>query len=84
MGFTIIERKIYDARQAVLQGKYDEALTRCQEVINLEPKNITAYEIMGSAFFMMNKPDRAMEVWKKALEIDPTNKVVQEFLNELQ
>jgi tetratricopeptide (TPR) repeat protein len=84
VGFTMIDKKIYDARQAVMQGKYDEALIRCQEILNLEPKNTTAMEIMGSVFFMMNRPDKAREVWMKVLEIDPTNKIVQQFLNELK
>jgi len=83
-GWTIIDKKIYDARQSVIEGKYDQALLKCQEVLNLEPNNITALEIMGSAFFMMNQPDRAKEVWMKVLELDPTNKVVQEFLEELK
>jgi len=83
-GFTIIDKKIYDARQAVIEGKYDQAIIRCQEILNLEPNNTTALEIMGSAFFMMNQPDRARDVWEKVLEIDPSNKVVREFLEELK
>jgi tetratricopeptide (TPR) repeat protein len=84
VGFTMIDKKLYDARQSVIDGKYDQALIRCQEVLNLEPKNVTALEIMGSAFFMMNRHDKAKEVWLKVLEIDPTNKVVPQFLEELQ
>ncbi|MDI6640972.1 MAG: PorV/PorQ family protein [Elusimicrobiota bacterium] len=83
-GWTIIDKKIYDARQAVMEGRYDQALIRCQEILNLEANHITALEIMGSAFFMMNQPDRAKEVWMKVLELDPTNKIVQEFLEELK
>jgi tetratricopeptide (TPR) repeat protein len=83
VGFTIIDQKVYDARQAIIEGKYDEALMKCQEVLNLEPENLTALEIMGSAFFMMDQPERAKEIWMKVLELDPTNKVVPEFLNQL-
>ena len=82
--WTIIDRKLYDARQATMDGKYDQAIIRCQEILNLEPANTTSLEIMGSAFFMMNQPDKAREVWQKVLEIDPANKVVKEFLQELQ
>jgi tetratricopeptide (TPR) repeat protein len=82
--WTIIDKKLYDARQSVMDGKYDQALVRCQEIINLEPTNTTAMEIMGSAFFMMQQPDKAREVWQKVLEVDPNNRVVQEFLEELK
>jgi tetratricopeptide (TPR) repeat protein len=84
VGFTIIDQKIYDARQAIIEGKYDQALMKCQEILNLEPSNVTALEMMGSAFYMMDQPDKARQVWMKVLEIDPTNKVIPEFINQLK
>lgn len=83
-GWTIIDKKIYEAREDILNGRYTDAIRRSQEILNLEPKNITALEIMGSAFFMMNEPEKAKKVWLKVLEYDPTNKVIQQFLRELE
>lgn len=83
-GWTIIDKKIYEAREDVLNGRYTDAIRKCQEILNLEPKNTTALEIMGSAFFMMNEIEKAKAIWKKVLELDPTNKVVQQFLQELE
>jgi tetratricopeptide (TPR) repeat protein len=83
-GWSIIDKKIYEAREDVLNGRYTDAIRKCQEILNLEPKNITALEIMGSAFFMMNEIDKARGVWKKVLELDPTNKVIKQFLEELE
>jgi len=84
VGFTMIDQKIYDARQSIIEGKYDQALIKCQEILNLEPANVTALEIMGSAFFMMDQQDKARAVWMKVMELDPTNKVIPEFLNQLK
>lgn len=84
VGFTIIDQKVYDARQAIVEGKYDQALVKCQEILNLEPANLTALEMMGSAFFMMDQPEKARQVWMKVMELDPTNKVVPEFINQLK
>lgn len=84
VGFTIIDQKIYDARQSIIEGKYDQALIKCQEVLNLEPANVTALEIMGSSFYMMDQQDKARAVWLKVMELDPTNKVIPEFLNQLK
>ncbi|MBN1824104.1 MAG: PorV/PorQ family protein [Endomicrobiales bacterium] len=84
VGFTIIDQKVFDSRQAIIEGKYDQALIKCQEILNLEPANITAMEIMGSAFFMMDQPDKAKQVWMKVMELDPTNKVVPEFISQLE
>lgn len=83
-GFTLVDQKIYDARQAMYEGRYDEALKKCQEVLDIEPKNITALELMGSAFFLIDQKDKARAVWEKALEIDPNNKVIPEFLKQIK
>jgi tetratricopeptide (TPR) repeat protein len=78
--FTWIDQKIFDARQSVYDGKYDQAIRRSQDVLDLEPNNITALQIMGSAFYMMEQKDKAIAVWKRVLELDPNNRAVKEFL----
>ena len=41
--------------------------------------------MMGSAFFMMDQPEKARaRCGLKVMEMDPTNKVVPEFLNQLR
>ena len=81
--FTFIDQKIYDARQAIYEGRYDLAVRRTQDVLDLEPRNETALEIMGSAFFLMDQRDKARIIWQKVLEINPANKVVADFLSQL-
>ncbi|MBI4376897.1 MAG: PorV/PorQ family protein [Elusimicrobia bacterium] len=82
--FTWIDQKIYDARQAVYDGKYDAAIRRSQDVLDLEPNNVTALEIMGSAFYLMEQKDKAIAVWKRALELDPNNKAIREFMQNIK
>ncbi|MCX8125456.1 MAG: PorV/PorQ family protein, partial [Spirochaetes bacterium] len=79
--FTLVDQKIYDARQAIYEGKYDVALRRAQDILDLEPNNETALEIMGSAFFLMDQKDKAKAIWEKVLEINPNNKMVKQFLD---
>lgn len=81
--FSLVDQKIYDSRQAIYDGKFDSALRRAQDVMDLEPNNVTALEIMGSAFFMMDQKDKAKAVWRRVLELDPQNKVVAEFLKQV-
>jgi hypothetical protein len=33
---------------------------------------------------MMDQPDKARQAWMKVLEIDPTNKVIPQFINQLK
>lgn len=82
--FTWVDQKIYDARQAVYDGHYDSAIRRSQDVLDLEPNNVTALEIMGSAFYLMEQKDKAKAVWKRVLELDPNNRAVREFLGTQQ
>jgi tetratricopeptide (TPR) repeat protein len=82
--FTWIDQKIFDARQSVYDGKYDSAVRRAQDVLDLEPNNLTALEIMGSAFFLMEQKDKAVAVWRRVLELDPNNRAVREFLQSIR
>jgi len=84
VGWTIIDQKVYESRQSIIEGRYADALRKSQEIINLEPQNITALELMGSAFYMMDQPDKAREVWLKVMEIDPTNLIVPQFMEQMK
>lgn len=81
--FTFVDQKLYDGRQAIYDGKYDLAIRRMQDVLDLEPANVTALEIMGSAFFLMEEKGKARAVWQRVLEIDPKNQTVASFLKQL-
>jgi len=82
--FTWIDQKVFDARQSVYDGHYDSAVRRAQDVLDLEPNNVTALEIMGSAFFLMEQKDKAMAVWRRVLELDPSNRAVRDFMQSLR
>lgn len=82
--FTLVDQKIYDARQAIYEGKYDVALRRAQDILDLEPNNETALEIMGSAFFLMDQKEKAKAIWEKVLEINPNNRMVRQFLDQIK
>lgn len=82
--FTFVDQKVFDARQSIYDGHYDAAVRRAQDVLDLEPNNVTALEIMGSAFFLMEQKDKAVAVWRKVLELDPNNRSVREFLQSIR
>jgi Flp pilus assembly protein TadD len=82
--FTPIDQKIFDGRQAILEGKYDVAIKKCQDILDLNPNDITALKIMGSAFFLLDDHTRARKLWSRVLEIDPNDKEIGEFLKQLR
>ncbi|OGR66639.1 MAG: hypothetical protein A2X31_04785 [Elusimicrobia bacterium GWB2_63_22] len=82
--FTYIDQRTYDARAAIYEGKYDLAMRRAQDILDLEPNNETALEIMGSSFYLMDQKEKAKVIWEKVLEINPNNKIIKNFLKQVQ
>ena len=82
--FTYLDEKTYDSRQAIYEGKYDLAMKRSQDILDLEPNNETALEIMGSAFYLMDQPEKARVIWERVLDINPNNRMVRKFLKQVQ
>jgi len=82
--FTYIDQRTYDARQAIYDGKYDLAMKRAQDILDLEPNNETALEIMGSSFYLMDQKEKAKVIWEKVLEINPNNAMVRNFLRQVK
>ncbi|MFC1678865.1 tetratricopeptide repeat protein [Elusimicrobiota bacterium] len=78
-----IDQKLYDARQAIYDGDYDLAILRTQENLEVEPYNVTALEIQGTAHYLKGEKEKAKAVWQRVLELDPDNKVVREFIGKL-
>ncbi len=82
-GFSYIDQKLYDALQAIYDAKYDKAIILLQEVLDLDPQNVDAMKRLGSCFFLIEQKDKAKEVWQKATELDPSDTVIQQYLQQL-
>lgn len=82
--FSPIDQKVFDARQAILEGRYDVAIKKCQDILDLNPNDVTSLKIMGSAFFLLDDHARARKLWSRVLEIDPADKEISEFMKQLR
>jgi Tfp pilus assembly protein PilF len=81
--FTDMDQLFFDARQAIKQNHYDVAVQTCEKILHKDAKNMTALKIMGSAYYLMNAPERARHVWEYALQIDPNDPDIPEYLARL-
>ena len=61
-------------------GKYDLTIQHCREVLALEPDNVLALKQLGSAYHMLGRKQQAREVWKKALDLDPNDSVLKQYV----
>ncbi|MCP3683139.1 MAG: PorV/PorQ family protein [bacterium] len=80
-GMTLAEYKLYQALQFFYEGKYAKVIEECQDVIVVEPKNAQAYKRMGSAFYAMGNEEKALESWRRSLQLNPADKSLREFIN---
>ena len=61
------------AETALAGNHLDEALAKCQEALQKDPKSARAYSILGIIRSRLGKPDEAREAWLKAIQISPAS-----------
>jgi len=81
-GMTLVQRKLQQALENIYDGKYVQAIAECNTVLELEDDNVLALLRLGSAYWAMGDTARAKSNWRKALEYDPDNSQILEFLKE--
>jgi tetratricopeptide (TPR) repeat protein len=79
-GIPLIDHKLQLSLEAIYDGRYLTAITECTDVLDLEPNNVLALTRLGSAYYAMNEQNKALQIWTKALQIDPGNEVLRKFL----
>lgn len=81
--WTLVDQKLHDALSSIYEGRYDVAINKCEQVLRIDPNNVTAIGRMGAAFFLMGEKDKAITLWKRALELEPNNQTAIEYLRQL-
>jgi len=76
--------KLNDAKQAMYDGKYQEALEKTEFVIDADSANAKAWEIRGSAFYVLQKWSQARIAWTRAYELDPCLKDIPAYLEKIK
>jgi tetratricopeptide (TPR) repeat protein len=61
------------AEKALAGNHLDEALAKCQEALQSDPKSARAYYILGIIRLRLGKPDEARDAWGKAIQISPAS-----------
>jgi tetratricopeptide (TPR) repeat protein len=61
-------------------GDLDAARFELEEAIAARPRYVPAYIALGVTLLSLGDSDRAMQLWKKALEVDPENKAADMYL----
>ncbi|MBI4801426.1 MAG: tetratricopeptide repeat protein [Elusimicrobia bacterium] len=77
---TLINEKMRKADLNFQVMKFDLAAKECEEVLLLDEHNLLTRIRLGSAYFAIGDLKRAREAYETALELDPGNTAVLEFM----
>jgi tetratricopeptide (TPR) repeat protein len=59
------------SQEALDYNRIDEAVRHLKKGIALDPKNVDAYNDLGTIYFNTNEPEKAVEAFTKMIELDP-------------
>ena len=76
-------RYLLQARKNYFKENYDGAITSLRRAIELNPYSSQAFAMLGSIYYRLGWNKMALDNWKHALELDPTNEGLKKYLIRL-
>ncbi|MBI3548753.1 MAG: tetratricopeptide repeat protein [Elusimicrobia bacterium] len=77
-----VEKHLQDSVSLVYSRRFEAAINALREALVLDPKNALAWTRLGSAYFASGDKKNAREAWKRALELDPKNDKLRQFMTQ--
>lgn len=77
---NIVKQKLQATLSHIYDGKYDQAILECKDVLVLEPNNLKALKLAGSSYYGSGNKKKAKQLWKRAYKINPKDKELRRFL----
>jgi tetratricopeptide (TPR) repeat protein len=75
---------IEDARQAAIEGRWENALTINQQLIDKSPRDAAAFNRVGKAQLELGNVQEAIDAYTSSLKIDPANMIARRNLQRLE
>lgn len=77
------DKFLYKAELFLEAGRYEESLIYYKKLIAIKPEDITIWITMGQIYEKFGDFNNALESYRKALKIDPLNKIVMALKEDL-
>ncbi len=77
------DRALREARAALAEGHFDEALRDCREGIRLDPKSALAYFLLSMIQIRRGDEGEARQALLQSLKLDPTHSATHYYLGKL-
>ena len=75
---------IEDARLAAMEGRWEDALSINQQLIERTPRDSAAFNRVGKAHIELGHLQQAVEAYTSSLKIDPPNMIARQNLQRLE
>ena len=82
-GMSLLEYKRSLALDHMYGARYHQAIDTLNEVLALEPADLTALKRLGSSYYSLGLRAKAREAWRKALALAPEDAQLKKFLRKL-
>ena len=67
-----------------LIGEYDKSLADCEEVVKRNPVHFGALSGFGMIYLKQGKPEKALDYWERALQVNPNLGQVEAAVEQLK
>jgi len=67
-----------------LAGEYRRSLADCDQVIKRNPQHFGALSGYGQIYLQLDRPDKALEYFRRALAVNPNMDAVQSMVERLE
>lgn len=73
---------LFKSQMLIYQKKYQAAVMELDGLLKDRPNLVQALVMKGTAFYLMQDMNSAVDVWRKALDLDRNNEQLLKFLEE--
>ncbi len=67
---TYINELLFRVEASYNRGEHNKVISINDDILMLEPNNVTALERVGSTFFVLEQYERALQTWQRALPLE--------------
>jgi hypothetical protein len=82
-GASPIARRLKDARWSFIQRRFNEAVSHCRAVLDIDPHNSAAFVMLGDICRAQGKANSAIKYYSYAVQYNPADRDTERKLNKL-
>ena len=82
-GGASVTEEYAKAKNKIAAGSYESAIAILQKIVEQQPKNADALNLMGYSYRKLDNYDQSLKYYEQALKLEPDHIGANEYLGEL-